>query len=278
MKSFAKIAPISRRKEAFACAKATDLNMRFENMRIDKIRTIVYYKPDSVSWSAKNRRDHIIGVNLTGYTQHDLGYKHLDLEPDYIYFFNQKDDYKAFVDKAGCCYSIHFTTYEEIETESFCKKISNTEEILNRIKKIESEWICHNGRELSMLSDFYGLCNTFYNIINAPYTKRDRRIIEAKEYIDLHFKEKDCLSKAVEISKVSRRRFNDIFKLSFNSTPNSYIISSKTDYAKELLALGYLSIFDVSEMSGFSDVYYFSKMFKKEVGVTPGAYKRSHRP
>ena len=62
--------------------------MRFDEMRIDSIKTIIRYKPDTLSFRAKNRKDHIIGINISGSAMHDLGYKQLNIYPDYIYFFN----------------------------------------------------------------------------------------------------------------------------------------------------------------------------------------------
>ena len=247
--------------------------MQFENMKVKQIKTIIYNKPDIMTWRAANRTDHIIGINITGKAKHDLGYKHLDLEPDYIYFFNQKDDYDAVTTEVGYCYSVHFTTYEPIETESFCKKVSNTEEIVKRIRKIEAEWLKSETGELTLLSGFYALCNMINQSYRASYAPKDHRAMTAREYIDLHFREKDCLACVVELSKLSQRRFGDIFKQHFGTTPGGYIISKKIDYAKQLLALGYLPVAEVAEMSGFSDVYYFSKMFKQEVGVAPGKFK-----
>ena len=249
--------------------------MRFDELRVDNIKTIIHYKPDVLSWRAENRRDHIIGINVSGSAKHDLGYKHLDLYPDYIYFFNQKDDFDAVTTEVGYCYSIHFTTYEPIDTESFCKKVSNTEEIVKRIKRIEDEWLRSERGQLSMMSDFYSLCNVIYNAYNAPYTPRDERVMAAKEYMDLYFKEKNCLGIAVELCRITGRRFNDVFKLHYGITPNQYIIAKKIDYAKQLLSVGYLSIVEVSELAGFSDVYYFSKLFKRETGMPPGNYKKS---
>lgn len=251
--------------------------MKFENIRVERIKAVVYYKPDMLSWKATDRNDHFIGIDITGSAKHNLGYKHIDLEPDYIYFFNQKDDFEAVTTEVGYCYSIHFTTYEPIETESFCKKVNNTDEIIKMIRKIEDLWHSRESGELSMLSCFYGLCDMFHHIVNAPYTPKDKRIMAAKEYLDLHFREKDCLSNAVKLSQITQRRFNDIFRLHFNSTPNSYIISKKIDYARELLLLNCLSIADASEMSGFSDVYYFSKMFKQKMGITPGEFKKINK-
>ena len=36
-----------------------------------------------------------------------------------------------------------------------------------------------------------------------------------------------------------------------------------------------LSLGEIAELSGFSDRYYFSKLFKKETGITPSQYRAS---
>lgn len=245
-------------------------------MRVDAIRSIVRYKPDILSWKATSNTSHIIGINISGVTYHDLGHKHLDVYPDYIYFFNQKDDYNAYVKEVGFCYSVHFTTTEPLETESFCKKINNPKEVLTLIEKLDNSRSKMQDSELKMLSDFYKLCDTISRLYRVPYTPKDIRIFNAKEYIDLHFKEKNCFDIAVDICGITKRRFNDIFKLNFNTTPNKYITAKKIDYAKELLYLGCISNSDISDMCGFTDVYYFSKVFKQEMGVTPAQYKKMH--
>jgi AraC-like DNA-binding protein len=43
--------------------------------------------------------------------------------------------------------------------------------------------------------------------------------------------------------------------------------------ARQLLAMGKLSIGEIAEKLGFSDRFYFSKYFKKRQGITPSAYK-----
>ncbi len=248
--------------------------LKFENLRIDKIHTIVRYKPDIISWKAVNRKDHIIGINITGIADHDLGYKHINLKPDYIYFFNQRDNYSALTREAGFCYSIHFTTTEPIETDSFCRKVNNTEEIIKMIEKLERCFLRKNDSELAMLCEFYRVCDLINDLNNAPYMQKDKRLLDAKEYIDINFRNRQCLSDAANICSVSRRRFNDIFKQFMGVTPNQYITSKKIDHAKDLLALGYLTLSDISQLSGFSDIYYFSKIFKQQMGITPGKYRK----
>ena len=147
--------------------------MKFENLRVDKIKTVVKYKPDISTWEASDRKDHIIGIIISGVTYHDFGYKNLDLAPDYIYFFNQKDDYVARTESPGYCYSIHFTSTEPIETPSFCKKTKNPEEIIKHIGEIERLWLKRSESELSMLASFYSLCHSLFKLYTSPYNPKD---------------------------------------------------------------------------------------------------------
>ena len=47
------------------------------------------------------------------------------------------------------------------------------------------------------------------------------------------------------------------------------------DLAKKLLECKELSVLDVACLCGFEDIYYFSKTFKKEKGVSPLKFKKS---
>ena len=249
--------------------------MTFENMRLDRITSIVYFKPGAIlSWHAKNRADHIIGIKISGLDRHDLGYKFMDLEPDYIYFFNQKDDFFAKVQEVGYCYSIHFTTSEPITTDSFCKKVSNTAEIVSMIQQVEQARLNGAGNELALFAEFYRVCSKFKELMDTPYSKRDFRIAQAKEFIDLHFKEIDCVDFAVNLAGISRRRFGDLFKQQYGAAPGEYVLHKKIRYSQELLRLSNLSVAEVADLSGFCDVYYFSRMFKKITGITPGEFKK----
>ena len=90
--------------------------------------------------------------------------------------------------------------------------------------------------------------------------------------MDLNFRNPDCLHGAVAESGLSSRRFNDLFKTNFKITPNKYITQRKVEYAKCLLETQNITVTKVAALSGFSDVYYFSKVFKQIYGVTPSKW------
>lgn len=248
--------------------------VEFENLRIKNIDAFLEYTPRSLRWTAKNRCNHIVGIQLSGSNMHDFGYQKFNLTQNCVFFFNQAEDYSVEVAEKGVAFSVHFTTYEPITTKSFCRKIDNATEVIKLLKQIERQKIGDFKGNSLTLSYLYKLCFMLEKIRCRKYISTDEKIIAAKEFIDVNFKEKRCIENAAKSYGVSRRRFNDIFKLHFNITPNRYLIECKISLAKDLFKAGYLSVGEISELSGFSDVYYFSKVFKSETGVTPSEFCR----
>lgn len=74
---------------------------------------------------------------------------------------------------------------------------------------------------------------------------------------------------------VSKNRLYECFHLCFNQTVNEYIINARIKKASALLLEGKLSVEEISRKSGFSEVSYFYKVFKKETGQTPKRYCRT---
>ena len=75
-----------------------------------------------------------------------------------------------------------------------------------------------------------------------------------------------------EMCGISEAYFRRLFAKKYGVSPLKYINTLKFKRAKELLESGYYSISKVAELSGFHDVYYFSREFKKAVGVSTSEY------
>lgn len=247
--------------------------MNFSNLKIKEIDCVIKFTAEKTRFETKNRNNHIIGIHLSGSSVHYFKNRKFTIDENCVYFLNQKDDYKVKVLEKGVAFSVHFTTYEPIDTESFCIKTAKANEIVRLLNLIEKGFLSKNN-ELGLMSDVYGLCSELNRIYQKSYFPKDKRMIAAEKYINIHFTENDCLSAAVKQSSLSRRRFNELFKACFGLTPNKYLTSLKIEYAKKLISTNYLSISQISEMCGFSDIYYFCKVFKNETGTTPAKYKR----
>ena len=97
------------------------------------------------------------------------------------------------------------------------------------------------------------------------------RIRLVKKYIDDTAKD----IKTGEIPKIAdkffftRRTLTRVFKKEVGITLLEYIQKSKLEYALKLLKENKLSISEISIRSGFSDQNYFSRIFRKQFGISP---------
>lgn len=111
------------------------------------------------------------------------------------------------------------------------------------------------------------------NIISKR-TEKSISIIElAKEYIKGNYRgdlSLDDVSRAVNISPYY---FSKIFKDNTGENFIEYLTNIRIDKAKELLGTTEYSMKEICSMVGYSDPNYFSRTFKKNVGITPTEYK-----
>lgn len=77
-------------------------------------------------------------------------------------------------------------------------------------------------------------------------------------------------------ANLSNSRFRELFRKIIGMSPKRYSLHMQIERAKELLLSDNLCIYEVSERSGFTDSRYFSRVFSKEVGMTPSDYRAQH--
>ena len=104
--------------------------------------------------------------------------------------------------------------------------------------------------------------------------KNDRSFLLVEDYISKHFCDKDFDYKALsEISGFSYSYFKKVFIAKHGIPPVKYITKLKVDYACELLKTGKYKIFEIADICGYENTYYFSNVFKKHTNVSPKNYR-----
>jgi len=74
---------------------------------------------------------------------------------------------------------------------------------------------------------------------------------------------------------MSKSRLSHRFHAVQGVTFRDYVLNIRLERAKALLAAGHVSITEVAQGVGFSDLPRFDKVFKRYTGVTPSAYRAS---
>jgi len=97
-------------------------------------------------------------------------------------------------------------------------------------------------------------------------------LVKIKEYIrNYYFQDINVESLAREFS-FHPVYFGKIFKENTGLNFTSYLTNIRINKAKELLLDIHNTISDVAKLTGYQDAKYFSKVFKKEVGILPSKY------
>ena len=100
------------------------------------------------------------------------------------------------------------------------------------------------------------------------------KIMICKRFIDSHPEYKFSLEMLAGMSGLSRNFFGKIFKQIIGSSPLEYINKARIELAKNLLAKSHMSIEEISSRSGFEDVPYFYRMFKRHTNMTPNTFRQ----
>jgi AraC-like DNA-binding protein len=100
------------------------------------------------------------------------------------------------------------------------------------------------------------------------------KMVETVSYILVHLKEELSVSLLASLANQNVDYFSRAFKSYTGERPAKYIIEKRIERAQHLLATSRMSYSEIAFQTGFDSLSYFSKTFKKLVGMSPRAYKR----
>ena len=112
-----------------------------------------------------------------------------------------------------------------------------------------------------------------YSEQQSPVTNSFMPLADTIAYIEQNFTSDISLNSLAERSDMSVNHFLRVFRSTFNLTPVNYINQLKIKKACELMVDSGKTMTCIAFESGFSDSNYFSRLFKKIMGMTPTEYR-----
>lgn len=93
-------------------------------------------------------------------------------------------------------------------------------------------------------------------------------------YLEQHFRENPSLDRIASDLNYSVPHICRVFKQNYNESIVNYLTKLKIDEALKLIELNNRSFREISDSLGFDNVAYFTRIFKKQTGMTPSAYRK----
>ncbi|WP_168123215.1 AraC family transcriptional regulator [Paenibacillus sp. HB172176] len=139
------------------------------------------------------------------------------------------------------------------------------------------------GFEMAVKSELYRLLTLLLRghvatvLSNDEHHERMKNIERFEpvlHYIDTNFGSALTVDKLADIAGLSRFHFSRLFKDLTGRTVTEYITSTRLDKAEAMLLHSPLTVTEIAAATGFSDIYYFSRTFKKHKKTAPSSLRR----
>lgn len=114
---------------------------------------------------------------------------------------------------------------------------------------------------------------------NAQDDKVSNGYVEQiQNYVRQHYVDGFTSAQIQEVCGLSYKYAGTLFKEVTGQTIKEYQCTLKLRKAEQLLKETDKSIAEVAQLTGFSDMFYFSKIFHKKKGCPPGEYRKTYVP
>ena len=145
---------------------------------------------------------------------------------------------------------------------------SDTVQMLESIRKTHTSLGEEKNVKCSAL--FYYL---YYQLVETAKENEHPHIKHIKRYIAAHLSEKICLAEIAEAVHLVPHYCSALFSKHEGMSIFDFINLQRIELAKNLIMSGTLTLSEIAEHCGFDDYNYFSRVFKKVSGTSPGRWR-----
>ena len=130
-------------------------------------------------------------------------------------------------------------------------------------------------QQIKSLAKLMEIATCYLEITKLIQIDEDNLIFHLSNYINENLQNELSVENIMARFKISRCRLYEISHKYFGMSIAKYIRHKRALFAAELLSKKDIRVNEAAENAGFTDYNYFSKIFKKEMGVTPSEYKKN---
>ncbi|MGG1556288.1 helix-turn-helix domain-containing protein [Paenibacillus ferrarius] len=195
-------------------------------------------------------------------------------------------DLVGIVDRLEELFELVRATENHMTVYNVCIQIlSGLDMSLRTVKGSLHELLGREYKQLDVLLQFETISDieawtrrTLFEISELHVMREGRRqsklIAQMQQYVHEHLDSKITLREIANVFAFSPNYLGALFKECTGISFSDYLIRSRMERAKQLLQDPTLRIYEVSNQLGYSNMTYFHRQFKGEIGLTPSEYRK----
>lgn len=233
----------------------------------------------------KNRAFHGLAFYPKGGSEFFFNGKKISASrPNSLVYLPQASNYTVSSTGNAECYVINFLATENIlcnNIEPFSVTVKDIARFTTAFALAEKAFRAHKPGYIMQCKAY--LCE----IISALQYEHSLGYIDGKaqsrislainKIHETYTKNAPSVSELAAMCGISPEYFRTTFKKACGKSPARYICDLRINRAKELLASGMYSVSETALLSGFTDMCYFSRSFKKAVGISPTDFTKNEK-
>jgi two-component system response regulator YesN len=136
-----------------------------------------------------------------------------------------------------------------------------------------SEYVTHIT---AFRAQFVAICQDVADVVQAFQLNKNVSIISrCIDYLAENYGDSGLSQESIaQMFHFSPSYFGALFKTTTGQTFVQYLNNLRIQKAQEMLKDSNLKVYDIAERSGFADVRYFIRVFKKNTGTSPNQYRQ----
>lgn len=175
-------------------------------------------------------------------------------------------------------YGVHFTLSKENEKLNLPNifSIKNTREISSLLNELERTWVdkdyLFEWKQNLLLSQI--MYTVHARLHQEPSPANSLRINRAIDYIHKNPYIKHSVQSLCTVAGMKKSYFMANFKKLTGFSPIKYCGNLKLEHSKTFLVNTNWPINEIARHCGFSDEFYYSRMFKRFTGLSPSEFRK----
>lgn len=249
-------------------------------------------RPNLPTYWQKGRRDYQILYVANGKTHFWFDGKEEIVSAGHMVLYKPEEiqKYVYYLEDSPEVFWIHFTgsdvknilAYHGISLDEhvfYCGVLPDYKALFRKI--IQELQLCRYGYEdyiASLFNDILLLVDRQQHEQKKATGNVQEQIERAAAYFNENYNTKISIDDYAESLHISTNWFIHNFKQYAGMSPAQYILSLRMVNAQSLLERTTYNIKEISEIVGYENPLYFSRVFKKEIGKSPAQYRKEMIP